>query len=160
MNLIQSEASQLFDLKKYPINRISIDFPLQGEEVEIELENDTKRIRFIADISNSNEIVKKATLQLRYKKIFILRRLDFNGNHKNPPGDAPDLILKGFENYTFKKEDHVHFYFEGFGERWALPLDQIPEVGIVEGDDLFEKMEKFFRYCNVESLNIRKVLEL
>ena len=160
MNLTQIEAEQLIDLKKYCVSKIIVEFPYQGEEIEIELQNETGRIRFIADINNTNEIVKKATLQLRYKKIFALRRLDFNGNHKNPPENAPDPIFKGYENYVFQREDHVHFYMEDFGERWALPLSCLPEIGITENDDLFEKMEKFFKYCNVEELKVRKLLEL
>ena len=160
MNLTQTEAEQLFELNKYQASAITVNFPIQGESIEIELQNETGRIKFIGDINNANEIVKKATFQVRYKKIFVLRRLDLNGNHRNPPDQAPNAIFEGYENYVFNKEDHVHFYFEDFGERWALPLSIMSEIGITENDDLFEKMQKFFKYCNVEELKIRKSLEL
>ena len=160
MSLAQTEAVQLFELKKYQIDNLSVDFPLQGQSIEIELQNQGGRIRFIADIDNANEFVKKAKFQMRYKKVFSLRRLDLNGNHRNPPDNAPDLMFEGYENYVFNKEDHIHFYIEGYGERWALPLVKFPEIGIIETDDLFEKMQKFFKYCNVEKLMVNKLLDL
>lgn len=160
MSLTQNEAVQLFELRKYQVDNISIDFPLQGQSIEIELQNEGGRIRFIADIANANEFVKKATFQMRYKKVVILRRLDFNGNHRNPPENAPLPIFEGYEDYVFNREDHIHFYIEGYGERWALPLLIFPEIGIIENDDLFEKMQKFFKYCNVEKLMVNKLLDL
>jgi hypothetical protein len=160
MDLTQDEVEQLFELKKYQVKDITFDFPFSGEAIEIELQNSTGRVKFIADIDNSNQFVKKAKLQLRYKKIFVLRRIDFNGNHKNPPSPSPNEIFNGWENYNFKREDHIHFYIEGYGERWALPLTAMPELGITNNDDLCEKVIKFFKYCNVQDLKIRKLLEL
>lgn len=159
MDLTQQESEFLFNLKKHPVSNVSIQFPYQGESIEIDLQNDTGRIRFIADISNANLFVKKATFQLRYKKNITLRRIDFNGNHRNPPGSSPHPMFDGYENYVFQKEDHIHFYVEHYGERWALPLSCMPEIGITQNDDLYEKMEKFFKYCHVEALNVRKSLE-
>jgi hypothetical protein len=160
MNLTQDEANQLFELRKIPVSAIKIDFPFRGEEVEIELQNETGRIKFQADINRANKIVSKVTFQLRHKKVFTIRRLDLNGNHKNPPDEAPDVIFKGYEGYIFNREDHIHFYIDGYGERWALPLKIFTEIGISDQDELFEKMEKFFKYCNVESINVRKRLNL
>jgi len=72
---------------------ISIEFPIQGEYIEIELQNDTGRIKFQSDINRKNKLVNKVTLQLRHKNIYIIRRLDLMGNHRNPPGPVPDPIL-------------------------------------------------------------------
>lgn len=134
---------------------VSIDFPLQGEYIEIELQNDAGRIKFQSDISRGNKITNKVTLQLRHRKIYSIRRLDFFGYHQNPPAPAPDEIFNGFEEYRFDGEYHVHFYFDGYGDRWALPLSQIPEIGIVATDDLYDKMIKFFEYCNVKNLRMK-----
>ncbi len=160
MNLTQVEAIQLFELKKFSAKTASVDFPLQGQGIEIELENETGRIKFQADVNRRNEMVNKATYQLRHNKIFSLRRLDIGGSHKNPPSPAPDPIFEPFANYSFHFEDHVHFYFEGYGARWALPLSEISEIGIDISDDLFDKMKKFFDYCSIEELRIKKILEL
>lgn len=155
MELTNSEIKNLIDIKKYPCSSASIDFPLQGETIDIELCNDTGRIKFQADINRANRIVNKLTLQLRHKKIFRLRRIDFNGNHKNPPGPAPDDIFLGFEEYSFNRLDHIHFYIEGYNDRWALPLTVLPEIGLLDSDDAYEKMIKFFNFCNVENLDIK-----
>ncbi len=157
MALTQEEIDQLFSIKKFPVESITIDFPLQGDSISIELQNETKRIRFDADINRANSIVDKVTYQLRHKKIYSIRRLDLKGNHTNPPAPVPDAIFEGFEEYVFKREDHIHFYMEGYGERWALPLSAIPAIGITQSDNLYERMTKFFKYCNVEYLNINKV---
>jgi hypothetical protein len=160
MSLTQDEVKQLFELEKYQVKNVTFDFPLSGDSIEIELQNDTTgRIKFIADIDNSNQFVKKAKIQLRYKKIYVIRRIDFNGNHKNPPDKAPISIFDGWENYVFNREDHIHFYIEGYGERWALPITAFPEIGINSNDELFEKVTKFFKYCNVQDLKIRKLLD-
>ena len=50
MNLPQVEADQLFELKKYQTDGIIVNFPIQGEDIIIELQNDTGRIKFIAYI--------------------------------------------------------------------------------------------------------------
>lgn len=160
MNLNQQEATQLFELKKFPAKSASVNFPLQGQGIEIELENDSKRIKFQADVNRRNEIVNKATYQLRHNKVFSLRRLDLGGSHRNPPAPPPDPIFDPFVDYIFRFEDHVHFYFEGYGSRWALPLTEFPEIGINISDDLFDKMKNFFDYCNIEGLRINKILEL
>ncbi|MBL3655080.1 DUF6978 family protein [Fulvivirga sediminis] len=160
MELNPSEVKTLFDVAKYPCYSASVEFPTQGEYLEIELQNDTGRIKFQSDISRKNKIVNKATLQLRYKKTYIIRRLDFMGNHTNPPAPAPDKIFYGFEEYVCLREDHIHFYMDGFGERWALPLSKVPEIGITKEDDLYEKMIKFFTYCKVEDLRVKVVKNL
>jgi len=155
MDFNQEEIKTLFEIAKYPCDMVSIDFPLQGEYIEIELHNNTGRIKFQSDINRGNKITNKVTLQLRHKKIYSIRRLDFFGYHQNPPAPVPDEIFNGFEDYRFDREDHIHFYIEGYGDRWALPLSKIPEIGIVATDDLYEKMIKFFEYCNVKDLTMK-----
>ena len=155
MDLTQEEITQLFELKKIPCDSARVDFPLQGEYIDIELQNETGRIKFQADINRANLIASKTTLQLRHQKIIQIRRLDFNGNHANPSVAAPDEMFNEFEGYVFRREDHVHFYVEGYGDKWALPLRVLPEIGIKITDDIYEKMIKFFRYCSVENLELK-----
>ena len=68
MDLHQEEIKTLFEIAKHPCDMVTIDFPLQGEYIEIELQNDTGRIKFQSDINRGNKIVNKVTLQLRHKK--------------------------------------------------------------------------------------------
>jgi hypothetical protein len=155
MELNQDEVNSLFDLKKFPCDTAKVDFPMQGEYIEIELQNETGRIKFQSDINRANKIASKITFQIRHKKIYSIRRLDLNGNHKNPPAPAPDEIFEGYEDYIFNRQDHVHFYVEGYNERWALPLSELQGIGITETDDIYDKMSKFFKYCNVENLELK-----
>jgi hypothetical protein len=155
MELNQEEVNSLFNIAKYPCDSAKIDFPMQGEYIEVELQNETGRIKFQSDINRANKIVNKITFQLRHKKMYAIRRLDLNGNHKNPPAPVPDEIFDGYEDYIFDRQDHVHFYIEGYNERWALPLSKLTEIDILETDDIYEKMSKFFKYCNVENLEFK-----
>ena len=155
MELNNDEAYSLFKLRKFPCEAAKVEFPLQGQFIEIELQNETGRIKFQADLNRANRITSKVTFQLRHKKIFVIRRLDLNGNHKNPPAPAPDALFEGFEDYVFRSEDHVHFYVDGYNERWALPLRSLQNIGVLETDDIYEKMIKFFKYCQVENLELK-----
>lgn len=155
MNLTNEEATQLFELRKFSCDSAIIDFPPQGQYLEIELQNSTGRIKFQADLNRANTIVEKVTFQVRHKNVYSIRRLDFKGNHKNPPGPAPDEIFEGFEDYRFEKQDHVHFYVEGYNEKWALPLSALPGLDIQDMDDIYDRMWKFFKYCNVENLELK-----
>ena len=154
------ETQQLFQIAKYPCTSASVEFPVHGEGICIDLQNATERIKFQSDISRKFKVIEKLTLQLRHQKIYTIRRLDFCGNHKNPPGPAPDEIFVGYEDHLFYREDHVHFYMHGFNDRWALPLFKIPEIGIQTTDTMYEKMIKFFEYCNVQNLHAKVVPHL
>ena len=159
MEFNQEDIKSLFELKKFPCDEATINFPMQGEYIEIELQNDTGRIRFQADVNRANKIASKITFQLRHQKTYTIRRLDLNGNHKNPPAPIPNKIFEGYEDYIFDREDHVHFYVEGYNERWALPLSKVA-TGILETDDIYDKMSKFFKYCHVENLDFKVIKSL
>ena len=164
MELTQQETQQLFELAKIPsILNATVDFPMLGERVEIELRGEhNSRILFQADVNRKNQIAEKLTLQLRHRNTNVIRRVDFIGNHKNPPGPCPDPMFSGYEEYEFRRQDHVHFYMERYGDRWALPLDQIHGLIIDKNANIYERMIAFFRYCNVTKMeqSIQKTLFL
>lgn len=161
MNLSNNEAIKLFNLRKIPAENIIVDFPLHGEVIEIELKSSDGRYFFQADINRKFPYNNtKITYQLRHSKIFQIRRLDFNGGHENPPGPAPMAELIRYEGMKFANRSHMHIYIEGWGDKWAIPLEDILELGITAHDDLYEKMQKFFKYCNIESYNVTKILLL
>jgi hypothetical protein len=159
MNITDLEAVNLFKMRKLPVNNLIVDFPEAGNSIEIDLKSEEGRFKFIADVNRKGIVdPKRATYQLRYNQVFVLRRLDLGGSHKNPIGPAPVDYLKPFEGYRFLHEDHVHIYLDGWGARWALPLEYFEEIKVTSQDDLYDKMAKFFEYCSIENYQVRKVL--
>jgi hypothetical protein len=159
MSLSQQDVLILFQKKKLAIQSGSIQFPLHGEAIVIELETEDGRFKFQADVNRKNsKSPDKITYQNRYNKCYIIRRLDFGDSHQNPPANPPDEIFRTYTNALIK-EPHVHFYFENFDARWALPLKEVLELNIDQStDDWYTVMEKFFKYCNIEGYSIAKLL--
>lgn len=159
MDLTTQEAQALFAVKKISTQKASVDFPLHGDDIILELETEDGRYKFQADINRKNRKSRdKITYQNRHMKVYIIRRLDFGSGHKNPPSNAPDERFRKYENVLIN-EPHVHFYFENFAQRWALPLTELDELDInLEKDDWYTVMEKFFLYCNIEGYTINKRL--
>ena len=54
--------------------------------------------------------------------------------------------MKKYEEKYFRKETHLHFYIEGYGEKWAFPLEEFTELEI---DGLEKQLESFIVYCDV-----------
>jgi hypothetical protein len=159
MILSNEDALRLFQLRKIPAENITVDFPLHGDTMEIELKSNDGHYKFQADINRKFPYnAEKITYQLRYNKVFNIRRLDFSGGHENPPGPAPISSLIKYEGMKFVNKSHMHIYIEQWGTKWAIPLEDIAELKIFLSDDLYERMEKFFKYCNIESYNVTKVL--
>jgi hypothetical protein len=142
-------AELVFAIEKFPAYRGSFNFPGEGDKIEIELENDDGRMVFHLDVIRSPKRRLKATYNLRYRRIYSIRRMDLQGNHTNPPVPAPSAYLDAFRGYQFVQEDHLHLYHEDFGDKWAVPLSAVPELGIASTDSLTEKLVKFLTYCNV-----------
>ncbi len=155
ISLTDKEIKLLFEMEKKPIKRASVNFPIHGNKVVVDLEGN-ERVFFKADINRRVRKNKsgKANYQVRYKNVVKIRRLDLKGNHKNPEGPAPSNIFSRYEGYEFVEEDHVHIYVDGYDSRWALPLRELPEIGISNTDSLSEKLVKFFDYCNIINLRI------
>ena len=150
MSLIQQEADDLFSMRKVQIRELSLTFPEDGTKLEIELCSEDKRYTFQADINRKGNKFKKLIYQNRTSKIYVLRRLDFIGSpHCNPSVEIENKLFSKYLN-TDIPCPHIHFYIEGFNDKWAVPLQEIMDIKINENDDAFTIMEKFFRYCNIE----------
>jgi len=150
MSLNNSEAKILFEQRKICVKKSSINFPAIGEFISLDLESSDGRFQFQLDINRKTFNPMKITYQNRYNKVYVLRRLDFGGGHKNPPENPPTAIFHGYEG-AILKEPHMHFYFEGFSDKWALPLTELSDK-FSDKSDFYEIMEEFFVYCNI-SLN-------
>ena len=153
----QQDADFFFEMEKYPDEEKEYQFPSSGQKLTIPFTSLDKRENFLFDIYRGAIKITKITLQNRVRKAFVLRRLDIDGpTHTNP--EVEDIPLDFLKPYNGKEipTPHLHVYVEGFGEKWALPAN---DILVTENKDIYEMMEQFFSYCNIKQLpNIKKTL--
>lgn len=157
--ITQQDADFYFGMKKLPEDDVEYQFPHSGEKLVLPFMSADKRERFLFDIYRGSIKITKATYQNRVRKVYVLRRLDIDSApHINPEVEVVPLPV--LEPYNGKEipSPHLHLYVEGFAERWAVPAELLLPLN---GKDIYEIMEDFFRYCNVKQLpNIKKTLLL
>jgi hypothetical protein len=133
IDLTQEEANALIKMEKYRVDDQKWLFPSEGV-VSIELISADKRENFLLDIRRARIDLKKGTYQNRARKIIPLVRLDFGEkSHRNPDGNIVS-------------SPHIHIYREGFGDKWAEPVNQndFPKL-----DDIWQLLLDFMKFCNV-----------
>lgn len=149
--LSQNDADQLFLLEKVLKEENPLyDFPVGGDKVSVPLVSADKKEDFIFDVTSSSISISKYTFQNRARKIEILRRLDLEGApHCNPPVEKAPLDF--LEKYIGEEIPcpHIHIYVEGFGTRWAIPVEDVLSLPNAGNDDI---AESFLRYCNVTEI--------
>ncbi|MCK9474268.1 hypothetical protein [Sulfurimonas sp.] len=159
MALTNEQAKLLFGLEK-ETELQSYKLPNPNEILTISLSAKDERFKdelFSLDISRKSLSLKKKTFQKRAQENIVLRRLDFFGGHHNPtlsfvPNNLENSIIELMQKYTdvrFSNQTHIHFYIDGYGEKWAFP---ITEFDFIESDDIFEQTKEFCRYCNIAGL--------
>jgi hypothetical protein len=125
-----------------------VALPSAGDSKTFEAESLNRREKFLIDANRRGKIaLLRCTYQERYRVVDILARLDVGGTpHTNPSvEEVPHAMLKGHNGVTLPCP-HLHFYVEGFDDRWAVPapLDSFPRLG-----DLTATLEAFMRYCGI-----------
>ena len=96
---------------------------------------------FFLEVYQSAKMQLKLTLHLQEDDISLpLMRIDFGGTHKNPeePNKNVPAFLIPFKGTIFKhNQPHIHYYVQGQGTDWALPLDNdsFPIKKIVSNND-------------------------
>lgn len=91
---------------------------------------------FLLDVSVGKRGRLKVKYQTRGRRIVILARLDVNGStHRNPDGQ---LIGR----------DHIHFYREGYGDKWAYPLEELSNVDTADFPDV---LAWFMQRCGIRN---------
>lgn len=159
MALTNEQAKLLFGLEKETESR-SYKLPNPNEILTISLSAKDERFKdelFSLDISRKSLSLKKKTFQKRAQENIVLRRLDFFGGHHNPaldhiPNNLESSIIELMKKYTdvrFSNQTHIHFYIDGYGEKWAFP---ITEFDFGQSDDILEQTKEFCLYCNITEL--------
>jgi hypothetical protein len=133
INLTQEEADALIKMEKHRINNQKWLSPSEGI-VSIPLTSFDKREDFLLDIRRARIDLKKGTYQNRARQIIPLVRLDFGEkSHRNPDGNIVS-------------SPHIHIYREGFGDKWAEPVNQ---SDFSKPDDVWQLLQDFMKFCNV-----------
>ncbi|WP_303675251.1 DUF6978 family protein [Vampirovibrio chlorellavorus] len=147
MDLFQTDADRLLALPKIHVGSDKTYLlPKDGKTLEIELMSEDQSESFILNIWRGTIRLDKTTYGTRYKKIYILSRLDINGYHTNPDVEPPLDFLRPYVGRRFNAETHVHIYTEGFNDKWAVPLPHsiLKEVSVPQ-----DYLVQFMRYCNI-----------
>lgn len=133
INLTQQEADALIEMEKHKVNDDKWLFPSNGI-VTIPLISADKREDFLLDIRRARIDLSKGTYQNRAHQVVILVRLDFGTKpHRNPDGN---IIIS----------PHIHIYREGFGHKWAEPINK---KHFSKPDDIWQLLKDFMKFCNI-----------
>lgn len=132
----QSLADHLIHMEKYVASQTEILLPPSGS-INLDLTDSKKIEKFKIDIRRARIDLKKGTNQMRTRQTIILLRLDFGGApHRNPDGQEINC-------------PHLHFYKEGYEDRWAYSLS---EKGFPSIKNFERTVEDFLIYCNVANI--------
>lgn len=136
--LTQQEVDFLLELLKQLIDNKDIQFPGPSDSSIIEAVSATTNDKFLIDISRKGHIkVTKCTFQTRYKKSYILLRLEIDGpNHTNPDGTEIPC-------------PHIHIYREGYGTSWAHPLQSVMQT---DPTNMVQVLIDFLKYNNISNI--------
>ena len=133
-NIPQAEADRLLAMRKMPVDNRQYRYPLAGRRLNVPLKSLDKKEDFMLDITRSKIVIAKGSLQNRARQTILLARLDFGGQpHRNP--DDEEI-----------PSPHLHLYREGYGDKWAFPIDSEVFPNINSAGDA---LQDFARYCNI-----------
>lgn len=132
--LTQNEADKLIAIEKLFLKPETVTLP-PGSDLTYELVSTDKQEQFLLDLWRGTLRLSKLKFQNRGRQVIVLIRLDIDGSpHTNPDGQS----LGG---------THIHYYREGYDDRWAFELDlaifsDTTNIGLT--------LEEFCVHCNIE----------
>jgi hypothetical protein len=143
MEITQSEADELFAMKKIKADTQSYKFPDFGGVLRIPLQSEDGREKFMLDISRRRIELHRNKLQNRARQTIILARVDIgDAPHRNPDGEEIPC-------------PHIHVFREGYDDKWAFPL---PE-SFTNPSDAWITLQEFMTYCSIsDAPDIKKGL--
>lgn len=154
MPLTQTEADALLQMPKEFVDAAPLEFPnSQTVRYLRELRSTDRREQFQFDLERGNRNRARLKYQTRGRKVLILARLDLDGPaHRNPP-DAP------YRPGQRLPCPHFHRYIEGFENKVAYELADVPGLTIRDLTNGAICLEDFLNYCAVQSIpNIQLTL--
>jgi hypothetical protein len=146
MSLTQEEANSLLFSPKVFVEQSPLEFSLtEPMDYERALRSMDRREEFLITVERGVRNRLRLKYQTRARKIIILARLDYRGRrHRNPPESPykPGQWLSG---------THLHLFREGFDDRIAYDLPDVPKLANMSADDDINALEQFLRFCAVAS---------
>ncbi len=146
--ITEEEFELLHKLEKYlDLAEDCIEWPKKGKNLVIPCFSDDNREAFEITVNRGKIEIRKISCQQLYTQDkSILFRIDNIGpRHQNPDGKYIDC-------------PHIHIYKEGYGVRWAYPLEKVIKT---DNDNPIELFKEFLKYINVVELpHIEYQLEL
>lgn len=146
MSLTQAEADLLLKLPKHAkpgaVFELTTSSPM---DEDWELLSHDRREEFILTIERGRRKSVRLKFQTRARKVIVLARLDLNGApHRNPVGQSyrPGELLTS---------SHLHLYVEGFDDRVAYLLSEVPDFAFAFSDDL-TALTQFLTFSHVEPI--------
>lgn len=109
------------------------------------LSND-RREEFLLTIERGNRKRIRLKYQTRARKVIILARLDLNGPAHRNPLDSP---YRPNERLSCP---HLHLYREGFEDRIAYLLPEIPEFVVSNPANGLAWLEDFLKFCHIDEV--------
>lgn len=137
----QGTADYLISLEKRIVEPYA-SFPSSNEKITFNVQSLDGSEAFLLDINRAGSIrISRCTFQERYNITIALIRLDLDENkpHQNPDG----AIING---------PHIHIYREGYGDRWAYPINELDPCPFSNTSDLLTSFIEFCGYCNIGSI--------
>lgn len=134
IDLSQSEANTLLEMKKRRMSDTGYRIPGGGQKLSVPLESLDSREHFLLDMHRSKIALSKFKIQNRVRESVILARLDLGGSpHVNPDGNEVPT-------------PHLHVFREGYGDKWAFAptKTQFPSIG-----NEWATIWDFMRFCNI-----------
>lgn len=145
-SLTQAEADRLLELPKHIGSRDVLELTTNNAmDHDWQLFSHDNREEFILTVERGRRNNLRVKYQTRARKVIVLARLDLNGSpHRNPPDQPyrPGELLPG---------SHLHLYREGFEDRVAYMLSEVPSFRFEFTTDL-ECLVDFLRFCRIDPI--------
>lgn len=146
--LTNEEFERLLSENKVFEDQSSICIPGKGGKIKRELKSRFTDNKFILNIERGRIDLSKVKYQTRHiEKNCVLLRIDTKGpRHQNPDGE-------------FIECPHIHIYKDGWGDKWAKPLDPNIFKNTTNLDELLRDLLLFFNVNNIPNISLEDVQE-
>jgi hypothetical protein len=145
MPLTQAEADRLLALAKEFVESDPLIYPYtQPLSYDRALRSIDRREEFFLTVERGNRKRARLKYQTRGRGVIVLARVEFNGRaHRNPP-DSPYRPGERMEC------PHIHIYREGFDDRIAYDVADVPALTLRDPGNGSYCLEDFLRFCNIQ----------